>query len=66
MRYLSVLTVVAVTLVATSSQASVVTIGGGFAASCYQSAKIQDARSRALEECDRALSEEALTHDDRD
>ena len=65
MRYLSALTVVAVTLVATSSQASVVTIGGGFAASCYQSAKVQDARARALDECNLALSQEALTHDDR-
>lgn len=66
MRYLSVLTVVSVILVASSSsQASVVTIGGGFAASCYQSAKIQDSRARAIEECDLALSEEALTRDDR-
>ena len=67
MRNLSLLTAVAVTAAAaaTSSQASVVTIGGGFASSCYQSAKIQDTRQRAIDECDRALSEEALTHEDR-
>lgn len=65
MHYLSALTVVTVALVATSSQASVLTIGGGYAASCYQSAKLQDTRSSALEDCDRALSEEALILDDR-
>lgn len=65
MHYLSTMTAVAVTIAATSSQASVLTIGGGYAASCYQSAKLQDTRSRAIEDCDRALSEEALTRDDR-
>ena len=65
MRYLSLLTVVAVSVVATSSQASVMTLGGGFAASCYQSARIQDPRSRAIDDCDLALTEEALTRDDR-
>lgn len=69
MRNLSLLTAVAVTAAAaaaaTSSQASVMTIGSGFASSCYQSAKIQDARQQAIDECDRALSEEALTSEDR-
>ena len=65
MRYLSALTVVAVTLVATSSQASVLTIGGGFATSCYQSAERQDSRNQSIEDCDRALSEEALINEDR-
>ena len=65
MRNLSLLTAVAVTAAATSSQASVVTIGGDFATSCYQSAKIQDSRQSSIEECDRALTEEALITQDR-
>lgn len=65
MRNLSLLAAVAVIAMASSSQASVVTIGGSFATSCYQSAKIQDTRHRAIEDCDRALSEEALTTEDR-
>ena len=66
MRNLSRLTAVAVTAAsASSSQASVLTIGGNFATSCYQSAKIHDARQRSIEDCDRALTEEALTTQDR-
>ena len=65
MRNLSLLAAVAAAALATSSNASVVTIGGGFAASCYQSARIKDSRQSALGDCDRALSEEALTLEDR-
>ncbi len=65
MRNLSLLTAVAVAALATSSQASVLTVGGGYAVSCYQSAEAQDARQGSIDECDRALGEEALTQDDR-
>lgn len=66
MHYLSAWTAVAVTLVASSaSQAAVQTIGGGYAASCYHSATIQSTRQSALDACDHALSEEALTPQDR-
>ena len=69
MRKLSLLAAVAVTALATSSatssHASVMTIGGGYATSCYQSAKHQDARQQALDECDHALSQEALVNSDR-
>ena len=69
MRKLSLLAAVAVTALATSSatssHASVMTIGGGYATACYQSAKHQDARQQALDECDHALSQEALVNSDR-
>ena len=69
MRKLSLLAAVAVTALATSSatssHASVMTIGGGYATACYQSAKHQNARQQALDECDHALSQEALVNSDR-
>ena len=65
MRKLSLLAAVAVTVLATGSHASVMTIGGGYATACYQSAKDQDARLPAIAECDLALAQEALVNADR-
>lgn len=65
MRNLSQLAAVAAAALATSSHASVLTIGGGYAVSCFRSAEVQDARKSAVEACDRALTEQALTREDR-
>ena len=65
MRNLSLLAATVVAVAATSSQASVFTIGSGFAESCYSSAERQDARQASIDECNRALTEEALMTEDR-
>ena len=65
MRKLSLLAAVAAAALATSSHASVMTLGSGYAESCYLSAKHQDARQQTVDECDLALSEEALVSSDR-
>ena len=45
--------------------AAVMTVGGGYARSCYEAADSQDARYQAFQLCSRALTEEALSRDDR-
>lgn len=61
---LSQLLVLAV-IVPVSAAASVVNLGATYAAACHESAELRDARHRALEECTRALEEEALPTEDR-
>jgi tetratricopeptide (TPR) repeat protein len=48
-----------------SAAASVFTLGGPLAQSCYKAAEARDARSFAVEGCTRALDEEGLALSDR-
>lgn len=58
--------VAAAAVVATApASASVVTIGGGLAQACYESALAQDHQQQSLDLCDRALTEEALVKEDK-
>lgn len=50
---------------ASPALADTVVIGESLAQACYRSAAAHDADAAALEECDRALSEQALTARDR-
>lgn len=59
------LAAVATSMFATGATAAVMTVGGGYAKSCYAAAQIQDARRTAVESCDKALAEQSLTPDDR-
>lgn len=45
--------------------ASVMTLGGGYAQSCYEAADARSGTAVALDACNRALAEEALTQQDR-
>ena len=51
--------------VAAPASASVVNLGGTYAASCSASAEVRERRSSALADCHKALSEEALPTEDR-
>ena len=46
-------------------QGSIISVGNSLAQSCFESARARLSSSSVLETCDRALSEEALTPDDR-
>lgn len=50
---------------ASAATASVFTVGGPLAQSCYKAAEARDARSFAIEGCTRALNEEGLAISDR-
>lgn len=65
MTKLSHLVILAIAAVPASAGAAVMTMGGGYAASCYQFAEGRDATLRAVDVCNRALSEQALAPDDR-
>lgn len=65
MNRLSLVTVLALAIAADPAQASVIVVGGGLAESCYQAAAGRDKRHEALQICNRALIEEALTKSDR-
>ncbi len=52
-------------LLAVPAGAAVLTVGGGYAQSCYEAAEAQNASSKALQSCDRALTEESLRPEDR-
>ena len=65
MNRLSLVTVLAFTGAAGGAHASVLVVGGGLAQSCYQAADARDKSHNALQICNRALVEEALTQDDR-
>ena len=65
MNRLSLVTVLAFTGAAAGAHASVLVVGGGLAQSCYQAADARDKSHNALQICNRALVEEALTQDDR-
>src|SRR5688500_9958297 len=45
--------------------AAVLTGGGGYARSCYEAAEAQEKTWSAVQACNRALTEEALTPEDR-
>jgi len=62
---LSVLVVAAMAAVPASAIAAVLTVGGGYGHSCYEAADAQDARSTAVQTCNQALTEEALSPEDR-
>lgn len=65
MNGLSLVTVLALAGAAGAAQASVLVVGGGLAESCFQAADARDKRHEALQICNRALIEEALTKSDR-
>lgn len=65
MNPLSLVTVLALAGTAGAAQASVIVVGGGLAESCFQAADARDKRHEALQICNRALIEEALTKSDR-
>ncbi|MFL6763330.1 MAG: tetratricopeptide repeat protein [Sphingomicrobium sp.] len=44
--------------------AGVITVGGGFARSCYQAAEARDTTQDSLQTCDYALTTQALTAED--
>ena len=48
-----------------SASASVVTVGAGYAESCWRAAEARSADRQALQDCDRALTEEGLIPADR-
>lgn len=62
---LSLFAAVATISLAVPAGAAVITIGGGYAQSCYLAAGAQDSRQQSMQACDRALTEEALSPDDR-
>lgn len=62
---LSPLAVVAATIVAGPAAASVQTMGGGYAESCYASAESRYASRQGIDECNLALTEEGLPVEDR-
>jgi len=49
----------------TAAYGSVTVVGGGFAQSCFLAADAQDSSLHAMNDCDRALSEELLEPRDR-
>lgn len=65
MRLLSHAVAAGLLLCATAAPGAIITIGGGFAASCYEVADAQDGSRDALDTCDNALTSEALTPRDR-
>lgn len=52
-------------VLAVPAGAAVLTVGGGYAQSCYEAAEAQDKSWAATQTCNRALTEEALTPEDR-
>lgn len=62
---LSPLVVVALASVPFAANASVLTVGGAYAFSCYQAADGNGATTASLNACNQALAEEALTAQDR-
>ena len=62
---LSPLAVVAATIVAVPAIASVQTMGGGYAKSCYTAAESRFVSQRNIDDCNLALAEEALPVQDR-
>lgn len=65
MMKISPLVVVALAALSAPVSASVLSLGSEFSESCYRSADVRDASRQAMENCNKALSEEAITPDDR-
>lgn len=59
------LAVVALAALPASAAASVVTWGSGYAESCYNAADSRDASRQSMDACDKALTEQAITEEDR-
>ncbi len=62
---LSPFAVAALAALPASAAASVVTMGAGYAESCYLAADGHDATRQAIDACDKALTVEAITPQDR-
>lgn len=65
MHSLSLFAATSTLVLAVPAGAAVLTVGGGYAHSCYRAAETQDTRWNALQACNRALTEEALSPEDR-
>ncbi len=65
MHSLSLIAATSTLVLAASAGAAVLTVGGGYAHSCYRAAETQDTRWNSLQSCNRALTEEALSPEDR-
>jgi tetratricopeptide (TPR) repeat protein len=52
--------IAALALPISAGEAGVMTIGSGFARSCYEASEAQDASAQSIQVCDRAFSEQAL------
>lgn len=65
MSKLSPLAMVALAALPASAAASVITMGSGYAESCYHAADARDASRQAMDACDKALTEQAITEEDR-
>ena len=59
------LALVAAASIAVPAAASVITMGAGYAESCYFAADAHNASSQAMEACNKALTEQAITPQDR-
>ena len=57
--------IVGATLVPMAAPAAVTVIGSGFARACYEHSRSQQTSQQSMADCNRALSEEALTVRDR-
>jgi len=62
---LSPLVVLAIASIPSAASASVLTVGGAYAYSCYQAADADGATIASVDACSKALAEEALTPQDR-
>ena len=65
MTKLSHLMVLAVVTVPVSASAAVISMGSGYAVSCYEAAEGSSATLRALNDCNHALAEQALPPEER-
>lgn len=65
MTKISPLAVAALAALPASAAASVITMGSGYAESCYHAADARDASRQSMEACDKALTEQAITEGDR-
>lgn len=62
---LSLLAAASTIVLAVPAGAAVLTVGGGYAQSCYAAAEAQNTGLAAMQSCNQALTEEALRPDDR-
>jgi tetratricopeptide (TPR) repeat protein len=65
MPHLSLIAVASTLVLAVPAGAAVLTVGGGYAQSCYEATEAQEKTWAAMQSCNRALTEEALTSEDR-
>jgi tetratricopeptide (TPR) repeat protein len=65
MKRLSLVLGLATAGVAAGASASVLTVGGGYARSCFEAADSKGVPRNSIENCNRALTEEALSDGDR-